>query len=114
MAKITLTLERETAQKLLDAAPGKGIDPFLMRQEQKELVAALRAALDAPPVEERVEWQIVSSRGVLVYPAEASELSADELRQIAREYAEQPKVASVRIQSRTVSTTPWVDVEEGE
>ena len=39
-------LSRESARKLLDSAPSDGIEPHIMRPEQKELVQALRAALD--------------------------------------------------------------------
>jgi len=112
VADVVVRLEAGNAQKLLDRCP----EGSLARPDQVELRDKLRAALDSPPVEERVEERVTSDQGVVVYPAEAEEMGSEELREIAQDYAQTPNVTNVRIQTRAVVTTPWTDLpsEEGE
>jgi hypothetical protein len=115
--KITLTLERKET-----TATGAFLDALLsLTESDPEFAEArphlegfrdkLRAALDAPPVEERVEYRVVVDQvGGIV------ELGVEPLadcRARAAAIATGAEVHRFFIQSRTVSTTPWVDVEEG-
>ena len=105
--------ERWQAESVLELCDMDGLDETILE--------ALRAALDSPPVEERVEYRVVGKCGKRLVELTMVENSR-EGENVADLYRNGGVFSKVRTQSRTITTFsdgseligPWVDLEEGE
>ena len=110
MADVVVRLEAGNAQKLLDSIPEGTI--HIASDGYRELRDHLRAALDSPPVEERVEYRVVGHHCRTLYYREVELGRAKAMA----EYLIGRKQPGVHIERRFVVTSPWTDLpsEEGE
>jgi len=107
MADVVVRLDEEKARHLREILNGD----VPMPEVHCHLCQELRAALDSPPVEERVEYRVVATGAV----AWGDETIPAEDEEHAQHLADQQKRfhPAVRIETRSVLVSPWSALEEG-
>jgi hypothetical protein len=119
---VVVRLEREKAERFVERHLGNPAAPW----SAKDLADVLRAALDSPPVEERIIYRVAGSyrRGSEDKWWSSPTLLLDNAYVTLKRCADLEQTCNVRIQSRTITTfsdgseliSPWTDLpsEEGE